>query len=155
MENPNTKPVTPAACGTMDGSLPGNCANLAFPYVPFQVNSDDRYTQDQALAAGTLFPGLNLPFFRAVKSKMNCTNTALCELMALGFTLNELGLYLDTHPQDKAALALYLDYVKLAKEGKQRYEAMFGPVQQTNVTAAGFTWVNDPWPWDLAEGGKQ
>ena len=152
MENPNMKPT---ACGVMDGSLPGSCASMAFPYIPMQVNTDNRYTQDQALAAGTLFPGLNLPFFRAVKSKMNCSNTALCELMALGFTINELGLYLDTHKDDKEALALYLDYVKLAREGRQRYEALYGPLQQTDVTAAGYTWVNDPWPWDFAEGGKQ
>lgn len=152
MENPNLKPT---ACGVMDGSLPGPCASMAFPYIPMQINTNDRYTQDQALAAGTLFPGLNLPFFRAVKSKMNCSNTALCELMALGFTINELGLYLDTHKDDKEALALYLDYVKLAKEGRQRYEAAYGPLQQTGVTAAGYTWVNDPWPWDFAEGGKQ
>lgn len=147
--------MKPTACGVMDGSLPGSCASMAFPYIPMQVSTDDRYTQDQALAAGTLFPGLNLPFFKAVKSKMNCTNSALCELMALNFAINELGLYLDTHKDDKEALALYLDYVKLAKEGRQRYEAAYGPLQQTGVTAAGYTWVNDPWPWDFAEGGKQ
>ena len=152
MENPNTNP---AACGVMDGKLPGSCASMAFPYIPTQISSDDRYTQDQALAAGTLFPGLNLPFFKAVKSKMNCTNTALCELMALGFAVNELGLYLDTHPNDKEALALYLDYVKLAREGQARYEAKYGPLQQTDVTAAGYTWLNEPWPWDFTDGGKQ
>lgn len=114
----------------------------------------ERYDQNQALAAGTLFPGLNLPFFKAVKSKMNCTNTALCELMALGFAINELGLYLDTHQNDKEALALYIDYVNLAKDGRKRYEATYGPLQQSDVTAAGYTWVNDPWPWDL-EGGQK
>ena len=151
MENPNTNT---SACGVMDGKLPGSCASMAFPYIPTQANSDNRYTQEQALAAGTLFPGLNLPFFKAVKSKMNCTNTALCELMALGFAVNELGLYLDTHKDDKAALALYVDYVKLAKEGMARYEAQYGPLQQSNVSAEAYTWVNDPWPWDFADGGK-
>ena len=149
MENTN-----PNACGTMEGSLPGKCASLAFPYIPVQGVNAERYDQAQALAAGTLFPGLNLPFFRAVKSKMNCDNTALCELMALGFAINELGLYLDTHQSDKEALALYIDYVNLAKEGRKRYEAAYGPLQQESVTAAGYTWINDPWPWDL-EGGKK
>ncbi len=32
---------------------------------------------------------------------MNCDNTALCELMALSFAITELGLYLDTHQNDK------------------------------------------------------
>lgn len=139
----------------MEGSLPGTCANMAFPYIPMQSGSADRYDQTQALAAGTLFPGLDLPFFRAVKCKMNCPNNALCELMALGFTITELGLYLDTHQNDKEALALYTDYVKLAKEGRKRYEAAYGPLQQTGVTPDGYTWLNDPWPWDFMEGGKQ
>lgn len=149
MENTN-----PNACGVMEGSLPGKCANLAFPYIPMQGMDTQRYDQSQALAAGTLFPGLNLPFFKAVKSKMNCDNTALCELMALSFAITELGLYLDTHQNDKEALALYTDYVNLAKEGKKRYEATYGPLQQTSVTTAGYTWLNNPWPWEL-EGGNR
>ena len=148
----NTKPN---ACGVMEGSLPGTCANLAFPYIPMQNVNAERYDENQALAAGTLFPGLNLPFFKAVKSKMNCGNQALCELMAIGFAINELGLYLDTHKNDKEALALYIDYVNLAKEGRKRYEETYGPLQQSDVTAAGYTWLNDPWPWDFVEGGKQ
>ena len=146
--------VTPTACGVMEGSLPGQCAGLAFPYIPVQSRNAERYSQMDALAAGTLFPGLNLPFFRAVKSRMNCDNTALCELMALGFAINELGLYLDTHQDDQEALALYIDYVKLFKEGRQRYEAAYGPIQQSAVTDAGYTWLNDPWPWDY-EGGRK
>ena len=146
--------VTPTACGAMEGSLPGKCAGLAFPYIPVQSRNAERYSQMDALAAGTLFPGLNLPFFRAVKSRMNCDNTALCELMALGFAINELGLYLDTHQDDQEALALYIDYVKLFKEGRQRYEAAYGPIQQSAVTDAGYTWLNDPWPWDY-EGGRK
>lgn len=150
MENPK-----PNACGAGEGSLPCPCASMAFPYIPMQNPNAERYDQNQALAAGTLFPGLNLPFFRAVKSKMNCPNTALCELMALGFAITELGLYLDTHHDDREALNLYIDYVNLAKEGRKRYEAAYGPLQQTGVTDAGYTWIHDPWPWDLPEGGKQ
>lgn len=149
MENTN-----PNACSDMEGGLPGKCANLAFPYIAMQGMNAERYDQAQALAAGTLFPGLNLPFFKAVKSKMNCDNTALCELMALSFAITELGLYLDTHQNDKEALALYTDYVSLAKEGKKRYEAAYGPLQQTSVTTAGYTWLNNPWPWEL-EGGNR
>lgn len=146
--------TNPNACGAMEGSLPGKCAGMAFPYIPMQPMNAERYDQSQALATGTLFPGLNLPFFRAVKSKMNCDNTALCELMALGFAINELGLYLDTHQNDKEALALYIDYVNLAKDGKKRYEAAYGPLRQSAVTAAGYTWINDPWPWEM-DGGKK
>ena len=151
MENTN---VHPHACGVMEGSMPGTCANLAFPYIPMQNKNAQRYDAADALAAGTLFPGLNLPFFKAVKSRMNTDNTPLCELMALGFAINELGLYLDTHPDDSEALTLYTKYVQLFQEGRSRYESMYGPLQQTAVTEAGYTWLNDPWPWEF-DGGKK
>ena len=151
MENTN---VHPHACGVMEGSMPGTCANLAFPYIPMQNKNAQRYDAADALAAGTLFPGLNLPFFKAVKSRMNTDNTPLCELIALGFAITELGLYLDTHPDDSEALTLYTRYVQLFQEGRSRYESMYGPLQQTAVTEAGYTWLNDPWPWEY-DGGKK
>ena len=149
-----TTNVHPHACGVMEGSMPGTCANLAFPYIPMQNKNAQRYDAADALAAGTLFPGLNLPFFKAVKSRMNTDNTPLCELMALGFAINELGLYLDTHPDDSEALTLSTRYVQLFQEGRSRYESMYGPLQQTAVTEAGYTWLNDPWPWEY-DGGKK
>lgn len=52
------------------GSLPNGCyAPLAFPYVPMQKNDPERYSQQDALRAGTLFPGLNLPFHAQMKTK--------------------------------------------------------------------------------------
>ena len=66
------------------------------------------------------------PFFKRPRKRMQCNNTALCELMALEFAINELGLYLDTHRNDKEALQLYTNYVTLAKEGRQRGRAASG-----------------------------
>ena len=45
-------------------------------------------------------------------------NTALGELMALDFAIDELGLYLVTHAQDQEALQLYWSYIKLARAGR-------------------------------------
>lgn len=85
---------------------------------------------------------------------MNCDNTALCELMALGFALTELGLYLDTHQNDKEALGLYIKFAAMAKEGRKRYEEIYGPLRQSSVTEAGYTWLDNPWPWEF-EGGRK
>ena len=91
------------------GTLPnGCCAPLAFPYVPVQKNDPERYSQQDALRAGTLFPGLNLPFHAQMKTKFPAVNTALSELMALDFAIDELGLYLTTHPEDTEVLNLLL-----------------------------------------------
>lgn len=143
--NPNT-------CGAGQGKLPGSCASLAYPFVAKQNNNPDRYNQDQALAAGTLFPGLDLPFRDAVSSHLK-VNNALAELMALDFAIDELGLYLTTHPQDQEALDLYWSYIKLAKEGRAKYQEMYGPLLQTDLTPdQGYAWLKDPWPWE--EGGN-
>ena len=46
-----------AACGGINGSLPGTCAQMAFPYIPMQDMNPKRYDNREALQRGTLFPG--------------------------------------------------------------------------------------------------
>jgi spore coat protein JB len=157
MDKPVDKPTdktNKSGCGTGNGSLPGSCAPLAFPYIPTQENDPARYNRTEALQTGTLFPGLNLPFKDAILSKGKLENTALAELMALDFAVDELGLYLTTHPNDQEVLDLYWSYIKLANEGRQKYEKMYGPLFQTDIPEDGtFSWLKNPWPWD--EGGKE
>ena len=54
-----------AACREMDGSLPGGCGNMVFPYIAMQRENAQRYDNREALSQGTLFPGLDLPFRRS------------------------------------------------------------------------------------------
>ena len=136
-------------CGTTEGCLPGSCAPLAFPYVPVQCDNPARYSQQDALQAGTLFPGLNLPFHADMKTRFPAANTALSELMALDFAIDELGLYLTTHRDDQEVLALYWSYIKLAREGREKYQEKYGPLLQTDLTPGSYKWLDNPWPWDL------
>lgn len=128
------------------GSMP-ECGMLAVSYVPVQRSTEGSYPADQALARGTLFPGLDLPY-RGMVNNANENPTPLQELMALGFTVHELGLYLDTH-EDKEAEEMFLKYNKLYQEGVAEYERRFGPLQMTSSGSDGFEWTNDPWPWDV------
>ena len=152
MEKPNTNPPAHNTCGSDKGSLPGACGTLAFPYVPMQEQNPARFSRMEALQTGTLFPGLDLPFKAAIQAKTKLSNTALVELMALDFAIVELGLYLTTHAQDQEALQLYWSYIQLAREGREKYQKMYGPLLQTDLTPEdGYAWLKDPWPWD--EGG--
>ena len=99
-----------------------------------QNNNPKRYDQREALQQGTLFPGLDLPFHRELKSRFPAVNSALSELMALDFAIDEMGLYLTTHSDDQEALELYWSYIRLAKEGRKKYEAVYGPLRQTTIT---------------------
>ena len=139
----------------LNGTLPGKTAGMVFPYVPMQSNSPKVYAQAEGLENGTLFPGLDLPFHKEIKSRLNCSNAALCELMALDFAVAELGLYLDTHKDDQEAFALYQNYVALYQEGKVKYEKQYGPLEQTSAARGNrYNWLENPWPWDYVGGSK-
>lgn len=71
MEKPNTNtPPTPSvpsmppsgSCQPNQGTLPGTCAPMVFPFVAMQEENPVRYSRMEALQTGTLFPGLDLPF---------------------------------------------------------------------------------------------
>lgn len=66
------------------------------------------------------------------------------------FALVEANLFLDSHPDDQEALKYYSKYAGLLQEAKAAYEKQFGSL--TPAAADGATrwsWVDDPWPWDL------
>ncbi len=148
MEKPNQ--TTGGSCGVGAGTLPGKCAPLAFPYIPMQEQNPARFSRAEALQTGTLFPGLDLPFKAAIQAKTQLANTALVELMALDFAVKELNLYLDTHADDQEVLQLYWSYIKLSKEGREKYQKMYGPLRSTDLTPEdGYAWLKDPWPWDV------
>ena len=52
----------------------------------------------------------------------------LQEIRCLDFAINELALYLDTHPDDQKALCLHRKYCKEVKELKDKYQKVFGPL---------------------------
>ena len=55
-----------------------------------------------------------------MKSRFPAANTALSELMALDFAIDELGLYLTTHADDEEALQLYWDYITSRPRGTRQ-----------------------------------
>lgn len=73
----------------------------------------------------------------------------LKELQALDFKLKDLELYLDTHPFDEKALALYQDTADEAMDKREEYEKIFGPLTpEVAATDVEWTWIQNPWPWE-------
>ncbi len=139
--------VVPPSQDAMYGILPAR-APLANPFVPFQQNNPQTYPAKQGIVRGTLFPGLNLPYLGKVNTEP-LDDTPLHELQALGFALVELVEYLDTHPNDRDAFALFRSYAKLYREGREAYEKQFGPLTPA-AAAEGeqYCWLRGPWPWE-------
>ena len=145
--NPDTG-TTPRPCADACGTMPA-CAPLAVPYVPFQQRGSKKYSQADALASGTLFPGLNLPFHLKVEAP-GLPDDHSTQLQALLFVVTELGMYLDTHQDDAEAFQLFKQYTALARETKERYEEMHGPLTQLSAGQdAAYRWLDDPWPWEF------
>ena len=132
-----------------EGRLPA-MAPLANPYVPFQLEVPVRYEPRKAMVRGTLYPGLDLPFMGMVNQN-NLPVTPLSEVQVLAFAVQELALYLDTHPEDTEALELYRQYQQLYQIVSQAYEREKRPL---NHAAPGqgdtYAWLDDPWPWEYA-----
>ena len=132
-----------------EGRLP-SAAPLANPYVPFQMEDPPKYEARKGLVRGTLFPGLDLPFMGMVNKK-ELPATSLSDLQALGFAVQELALYPDTHRDDKEARMLYREYQQMYNKCKEEHGKKHGQMNHAMVSARdSFDWLDDPWPWEYA-----
>ena len=71
----------------------------------------------------------------------------MMQLRAYKFSIIELGLYLDTHPDDEKALCLHRKYCKMAKDLKDKYQKVYGPLT-INYPCNKWRWLEEPWPWE-------
>lgn len=97
------------------------CANSAYP------SAVKEYTQENKALGGCAL--------------MN-------KLMTADFYLQDLKLYLDTHPCDEKALTLYRKTAKLVKEYRAAFEKDYFPLIDTSAGAHEHTWdwLEGSWP---------
>ena len=63
------------------------------------------------------------------------------------FAVIELGLYLDTHPEDTKALCLHKKYAKELKDLCDKYQKVYGPLT-IEYPCNKWRWLEEPWPWE-------
>ncbi len=97
-----------------------------------------------------------------VENRVTCSCSCSCEkdnvaredlihqIKCYNFAVIELGLYLDTHPNDERALCLHNSYCKTLKELKDKYQKVYGPLS-IYYPCNKWRWLEEPWPW---EGGN-
>ncbi len=73
----------------------------------------------------------------------------LFEIQKYNFAAYDLLLYLDTHPDDKRAFAMFRELVKKFKKLQSDYENEYGPLEAYNAARFDtFEWLDSPWPWE-------
>ena len=78
----------------------------------------------------------------------NCS-ALLRKVYEASFAVDDVILYLDTHPDDQDALNYYQYVSELRKQAMDAYEAQCGPLMIDEVWSDNYwTWVNNPWPWE-------
>jgi spore coat protein JB len=86
------------------------------------------------------------------KADRNRREKLLREISIHSFAAYELMLFLDTHPDNREALAKRREHIKILDELKEEYEVKYGPITADNVMSKNrWTWIDDPWPWNNEE----
>ena len=99
----------------------------------------DVYQPESALRTGTLFPELHKPMNGRCPGSCNMSTTG----QQSAFSAWDLRLYLDTHPDDADARALF---GHLAREAEE-------PCYATTFLTGGpgWGWTDEPWPWECRD----
>ena len=78
----------------------------------------------------------------------------LSHINEVSFAVDEVKLYLDTHPCDTEAIEYFKEMSSRRNRALKEYAAAYGPL---TIDTAGdscterWNWINEPWPWQ--EGG--
>ena len=68
---------------------------------------------------------------------------------ATSFVMDDLRLFLDTHPTDRGALEYWDRVSQVRNEAVLEYTKCFGPIESYRVENDDrWTWVEGPWPWE-------
>lgn len=88
-----------------------------------------------------------------MSSQMN-RQELLSHINQASFAVDDVKLYLDTHPCDTDALSFFREYSRQRNELLKEYAKVYGPltIDTADISCRDrWDWVNEPWPWQ--EGG--
>lgn len=129
------------------GRLPAS-APLANPYVPYQSQNPQMHEVPIGFVRGTIYTGLDLPFHGSLNQYPKHQDT-MTQLQQAKFAVQEIALYLDTHPNDVIANEKLEAYQKICKEKTIEYEQKYGPLTHLSTSGYGkYQWLDGHWPWE-------
>ncbi len=76
-------------------------------------------------------------------------NNLLRAIQMYDFYLIDLNLFLDTHPNDRKALAKFNEMREKRQQAYDAYIAKYGPITAVQSDSEDyFDWIDGPWPWE-------
>lgn len=79
-----------------------------------------------------------------------CRNPLMMRITELSFTMDDLRLFLDTHPECTEAMVYYDEVQEQRRRAVAEWEEQFGPLTSygnVDVDCGEWKWVCGPWPW--------
>lgn len=122
------------------------------------------YELSSALYNGTIFPCLNMNFFAAedipcpfcdstAVSKLSERERAMNEIAMVSFAINDLTLYLDTHPDCQNGIKLMKELLQRRLDALADYAAKYNALTQLSIVTGNpdsqkYEWDEGPMPWE-------
>jgi len=82
-----------------------------------------------------------------MKNEMNKMEL-LKQISAAKFMMEDLSLFLNTHPTDRETIVEYNYYVKEWRDLKENYEMNYGMLSDDSLSCYPWQWISEPWPWE-------
>lgn len=135
--------------------------HLAITSVPIQSWNGNLYDYAQALRIGTIFPELNLPFFAAESLPGEAVPTTpggsgnpiqqerellMDKINQISFALDDLVLFIDTHPGHQEAVSLRKQLIEQRKRLLKEHDEKYYPLTKDCEGP----WTEGPLPWEGA-----
>ena len=67
------------------------------------------------------------------------------------FAIDDMRLYLDTHPMDMDTVSKAKEYSEKLKKLTETYEEKFGALFKGSGNSNRWSWIRSPWPWECEE----
>lgn len=94
-------------------------------------------------------PNMNSGMNTNIKPSIPSKCTLMNLIYEVGFSLDDILLYLDTHPKDMTALKYYQRLKSEYQELTHLYATHYGPLWAKDVyNDKYYSWVNKPMPWE-------
>lgn len=136
--------------------------HLAIASVPIQ-KWDKLYENEKAFAIGTIFPQLNKPIHFAEdfelqinKQSLNDRDKLMREIQEVSFVIDDIRLYMDTHPEDQEGLEVLKKSIIKRKELLKQFASQYAPltmdcmaeIYEKKPDSNCYCWQKGEIPWE-------